>query len=29
MELRHYQTRDGRQPFVEWLAGLTDKEARA
>ena len=29
MELRTYQTRDGRQPFVEWLAGLTDKEARA
>jgi len=29
MELRYYQTRDGRQPFVEWLAGLTDKEARA
>ncbi len=29
MELRYYQTRDGQQPFVEWLAGLTDKEARA
>jgi putative addiction module killer protein len=29
MELRYYQTRDGRQPFVDWLAGLTDKEARA
>lgn len=29
MELRYYQSRDGRQPFVEWLAGLTDKEARA
>ena len=29
MELRHYQTRNGRQPFVEWLVGLADKEARA
>jgi len=29
MELRYYQTRDGRQPLVEWLAGLSDKEARA
>lgn len=29
MELRYYQTADGRQPFVEWLAALTDREARA
>lgn len=29
MELRYYQTPDGRQPFVEWLGALTDHEARA
>lgn len=29
MELRYYQTADGRKPFVEWLAGLTDRQARA
>lgn len=29
MELRYYQTRNRRQPFVEWLAALKDKEARA
>ena len=29
MELRYYQTLDGRRPFVEWLAALTDREARA
>jgi putative addiction module killer protein len=29
MEIRYYQTHDGRQPFVEWLAALTDHEARA
>jgi putative addiction module killer protein len=28
-ELRYYQTASGRQPFVEWLAGLTDRHARA
>src|SRR5437764_3535269 len=29
MELRYYQTSDGRQPFSEWLAALKDREARA
>ena len=29
MELRYYQTSDGRQPFSEWLAALEDLEGRA
>ncbi len=29
MELRFYQTASGRQPFVDWLNGVTDGEARA
>jgi putative addiction module killer protein len=29
MELRYYQTSDGRQPFSEWLAALEDREGRA
>lgn len=29
MELRYYQTRNGRRPFAEWLAGLADRQARA
>ena len=29
MELRYYQTSEGRRPFVEWLAGLADRQARA
>ena len=28
LELRHYQAADGRRPFLEWLEGLRDKEAR-
>ncbi|OGA21635.1 MAG: addiction module protein [Betaproteobacteria bacterium RIFCSPLOWO2_02_FULL_67_26] len=28
-ELYYYQTASGEQPFVEWLAGLADKQARA
>ena len=28
MELRYYQTRSGRRPFVEWLDGLDDRAAR-
>ena len=27
-ELRHYQTADGRRPFLEWLEALKDKQAR-
>jgi putative addiction module killer protein len=29
MELRYYQTPTGRRPFVEWLAALKDRQARA
>ena len=29
IELRAYQTKDGRQPFVEWLRALPDRQARA
>jgi putative addiction module killer protein len=29
MELRYYQKASGRQPFVEWLAELADRQARA
>jgi putative addiction module killer protein len=29
MELRYYQTRSGRSPFVEWLGRLVDRKARA
>ena len=29
MELRYFQTVDGRRPLLEWLSGLADKEARA
>lgn len=29
VELRYYQTSTGRQPFVEWLEGLDDRQARA
>jgi putative addiction module killer protein len=28
-ELRYYQTPGGGQPFVEWLGGLHDRQARA
>lgn len=28
IELRYYQTSVGEQPFVEWLKGLTDRQAR-
>ena len=28
LELRHYQTAEGGRPFLEWLVGLKDKEAR-
>jgi putative addiction module killer protein len=28
LELRHYQTVAGEQPFVEWLQGLKDRQAR-
>ena len=27
--LRYYQTAAGERPFVEWLAGLDDRQARA
>src|SRR5713226_2488386 len=27
-ELRYYQTSVGEQPFVEWLHGLNDRQAR-
>jgi putative addiction module killer protein len=29
VELRYYQTSVGEQPFVEWLQGLDDRQARA
>jgi probable addiction module antidote protein len=29
LELRYYQTPAGEQPFVEWLQGLKDRQARA
>lgn len=29
VELRYYQTTDRKQPFVEWLQGLADRQARA
>lgn len=29
MELRYYQTSEGRLPFPEWLEALKDREARA
>jgi putative addiction module killer protein len=29
MEIRHYQAASGRRPFVEWLEGLADRQARA
>ena len=28
LELRYYQTVAGEQPFVEWLRGLKDRQAR-
>jgi putative addiction module killer protein len=28
LELRYYQTSTGGQPFVEWLQGLGDRQAR-
>ena len=28
MELRYYQTSAGEQPFVEWLQGMNDRQAR-
>jgi len=28
VELRYYQTSSGEQPFVEWLKGLDDRQAR-
>jgi len=28
VELRYYQTSAGEQPFVEWLKGLNDRQAR-
>jgi putative addiction module killer protein len=29
VDLRYYQTSAGAQPFVEWLQGLNDRQARA
>ena len=29
MELRYYQTSAGERPFVDWLKGLNDKQARS
>jgi len=29
VELRYYQTADRARPFVEWLQGLADRQARA
>lgn len=29
MELHYYQTPDGHRPFVKWLAGLKDRQARS
>lgn len=29
LEIRHYLTRDGKDPIVEWLAGLRDMQAKA
>lgn len=29
MELRYYQTSVGERPFVEWLQGLNDRQARS
>jgi putative addiction module killer protein len=29
VELRYYQTADRAQPFIEWLRGLADRQARA
>lgn len=29
IEIRYYQSRDGGQPFIEWLEGLRDRQARA
>ena len=29
MDLRYYQARSGRRPFVEWLEALTDRQVRA
>jgi putative addiction module killer protein len=29
IEIRHYQSADGEQPFTEWLQGLRDQQARA
>ena len=29
MELHYYQTASGDRPFVEWLEGLKDRQARA
>jgi putative addiction module killer protein len=29
LELRYYQTSAGKQPFVEWLQDLNDRQARA
>ncbi len=28
MELHYYQTSDGQRPFVDWLEGLKDRQAR-
>ena len=28
-ELYYYQTASGKRPFVDWLAGLSDRQARA
>ena len=28
MEIRYYQTTAGKQPFVEWMQGLADRQAR-
>lgn len=29
VEVQVYQTADGKQPFMEWLRGLKDRQARA
>jgi putative addiction module killer protein len=29
LEIRHYQSADGEQPFTQWLQNLRDQQARA
>ena len=28
IEIRHYQSANGEQPFIDWLQGLRDRQAR-